>query len=43
MKNINVYSKEELYQIFLNRVDEIITFDSLTKDDLLKIIDLLLF
>ncbi len=27
---------------FLNRVDEIITFDSLTKDDLLKIIDLLL-
>ena len=27
---------------FLNRVDEIITFDSLTKDDLLKIVDLLL-
>ena len=27
---------------FLNRVDEIITFDSLTKDDLLQIIDLLL-
>ena len=39
---INSALKELFRPEFLNRVDEIITFNSLTEDELLKIIDLLL-
>src|SRR5699024_4378685 len=39
---INDALKELFRPEFLNRVDEIVTFDSLTKDDLLQIVDLLL-
>ncbi len=39
---INDALKELFRPEFLNRVDEIVTFNSLSKDDLMKIIDLLL-
>ena len=39
---INDALKELFRPEFLNRVDEIVTFDSLTEDDLMQIIDLLL-
>ena len=42
-KNKIMYSLKELFRPeFLNRVDEIIQFDSLTKEQLLKIVDLML-
>ena len=39
---INSALKELFRPEFLNRVDEIVTFDSLTSDELIQIIDLLL-
>ena len=41
-EKINSALKELFRPEFLNRVDEIVTFDSLTSDELLQIIDLLL-